>query len=72
MERLLGDLVSGDRGGDGPKVGLLGPQGPLSDVQGLKTRLQSLEGLLETSHDSIRLLLRVIQDLELKEGQSER
>ena len=66
VERLLGGLVSGARGGDGSKGG------PLSDVQGLKTRLQSLEGLLETSHDTIRLLLRLIQDLELKEGQSER
>ncbi|KAJ8380873.1 hypothetical protein SKAU_G00016510 [Synaphobranchus kaupii] len=47
-------------------------QGPLSDVQGLKTRLQSLEGLLETSHSTIRLLLHVIQDLELQESQSER
>ncbi|XP_035291620.1 protein INSYN2B-like [Anguilla anguilla] len=72
VERLLGGLVSGDRGGGGPKGGLLGPRGPARDVRGLKTRLQSLEGLLEASHDTIRLLLHAVQDLELKEGQSER
>ncbi|XP_074948462.1 uncharacterized protein LOC142056853 [Phalacrocorax aristotelis] len=45
-----------------------GPQG--SGEQGdLQSQLQSLEGVLETSQQTIRVLLDVIQDLEKKEAQ---
>lgn len=35
----------------------------------LQSQLQSLEGVLETSQQTIRVLLDVIQDLEKKEAQ---
>ncbi|XP_074721401.1 uncharacterized protein LOC141942321 [Strix uralensis] len=45
-----------------------GPRGP--GAQGdLQSQLQSLEGVLETSQQTIRVLLDVIQDLEKKEAQ---
>ncbi|KAM6346089.1 uncharacterized protein O3Q21_000011 [Podargus strigoides] len=45
-----------------------GPWGP--GAQGdLQSQLQSLEGVLETSQQTIRVLLDVIQDLEKKEAQ---
>ncbi|XP_068800145.1 INSYN2B protein-like [Struthio camelus] len=45
-----------------------GPRGP-GDRGDLQSRLQSLEGVLETSQQTIRVLLDVIQDLEKKEAQ---
>ena len=48
---------------------LLGPNGPLHGIRGLQTQLQSLEGVLETSQNTIKVLLDVIQDLEKKEAE---
>ncbi|KAM6269681.1 uncharacterized protein LJ264_004179 [Porphyrio hochstetteri] len=45
-----------------------GPQGPREQGD-LQSQLQSLEGVLETSQQTIRVLLDVIQDLEKKEAQ---
>lgn len=45
-----------------------GPQGP-GEQGDLQSQLQSLEGVLETSQQTIRVLLDVIQDLEKKEAQ---
>ncbi|XP_059673635.1 INSYN2B protein-like [Gavia stellata] len=45
-----------------------GPRGP-GEQGDLKSQLQSLEGVLETSQQTIRVLLDVIQDLEKKEAQ---
>ncbi|KAM8808355.1 uncharacterized protein ACNFOS_002039 [Eudromia elegans] len=45
-----------------------GPAGP-GERGDLHTQLQSLEGVLETSQQTIRVLLDVIQDLEKKEAQ---
>ena len=48
---------------------LLGPNGPLHDIRSLQTQLHSLEGVLETSQNTIKVLLDVIQDLEKKEAE---
>lgn len=48
---------------------LLGPNGPLHDIRSLQNQLQSLEGVLETSQNTIKVLLDVIQDLEKKEAE---
>ncbi|XP_067154560.1 INSYN2B protein-like [Apteryx mantelli] len=48
--------------------GAAGPRGP-GDRGDLQSQLQSLEGVLETSQQTIRVLLDVIQDLEKKEAQ---
>lgn len=45
-----------------------GPGGP-REKGDLQSQLQSLEGVLETSQQTIRVLLDVIQDLERKEAQ---
>ncbi|XP_064568122.1 basic proline-rich protein-like [Zonotrichia leucophrys gambelii] len=45
-----------------------GPRGP-GEQGDLHSQLQSLEGVLETSQQTIRVLLDVIQDLEKKEAQ---
>lgn len=45
-----------------------GSQGP-RERGDLQSQLQSLEGVLETSQQTIRVLLDVIQDLEKKEAQ---
>ncbi|XP_042663918.1 nascent polypeptide-associated complex subunit alpha, muscle-specific form-like [Tyto alba] len=45
-----------------------GPRGPREQGD-LQSQLQSLEGVLETSQQTIRVLLDVIQDLEKKEAQ---
>ncbi|KAJ8413959.1 hypothetical protein AAFF_G00065570 [Aldrovandia affinis] len=78
VQNLLGGLVLGARGAGtdlastrqlaSTKEQLLGP---LREARDLRTRLQSLEGLLETSHSTIRLLLDLIQDLERNEAGSE-
>ncbi|XP_032043024.1 INSYN2B protein-like [Aythya fuligula] len=44
-------------------------QGPAGAQGDLQSQLQSLEGVLETSQQTIRVLLDVIQDLEKKEAQ---
>ncbi|KAK2523404.1 hypothetical protein Q9966_012060 [Columba livia] len=44
------------------------PRGPGAQGE-LQSQLQSLEGVLETSQQTIRVLLDVIQDLEKKEAQ---
>ncbi|KAK5851567.1 hypothetical protein PBY51_023113 [Eleginops maclovinus] len=72
VQEILGGLVSGARCKlDPAKVTekLLGPNGPLHDIRTLQTQLQSLEGVLETSQNTIKVLLDVIQDLEKKEAE---
>ncbi|XP_040053538.2 uncharacterized protein LOC120831831 isoform X2 [Gasterosteus aculeatus] len=72
VQEILGGLVSGARCKlDPAKVTekLLGPNGPLHDIRNLQTQLQSLEGVLETSQNTIKVLLDVIQDLEKKEAE---
>ncbi|KAG7481156.1 hypothetical protein MATL_G00063690 [Megalops atlanticus] len=64
VQKLLGSLVSGARG--------QGSRGPLKDVQGLRARLQSLEGLLETSQSTVRVLLDAIHDLEANDAPTHR
>ncbi|CAL8322516.1 unnamed protein product [Lota lota] len=72
VQEILGGLVSGARCKlDPSRVAekLLGPNGPLHDIRTLQTQLQSLEGVLETSQNTIKVLLDVIQDLEKKEAE---
>ncbi|KAG7476560.1 hypothetical protein MATL_G00084240 [Megalops atlanticus] len=72
VQELLGGLVSGARGKlelAKAREKLLGPQGPLHDIGTLQSQLQSLEGVLETSQNTIKVLLDVIQDLEKKEAE---
>ncbi|XP_029300880.1 mucin-5AC isoform X2 [Cottoperca gobio] len=72
VQEILGGLVSGARCKlDPSRVAerLLGPNGPLHDIRSLQTQLQSLEGVLETSQNTIKVLLDVIQDLEKKEAE---
>ncbi|XP_068429491.1 mucin-2 isoform X2 [Clinocottus analis] len=74
VQEILGGLVSGARCKlDPSRVAekLLGPNGPLHDIRNLQTQLQSLEGVLETSQNTIKVLLDVIQDLEKKEAERE-
>ncbi|KAF3848596.1 hypothetical protein F7725_015093 [Dissostichus mawsoni] len=66
VQEILGGLVSGARCKlDPAKVAekLLGPNGPLHDIRSLQTQLQSLEGVLETSQNTIKVLLDVIKTL---------
>ncbi|XP_064360043.1 basic proline-rich protein-like [Dromaius novaehollandiae] len=60
---------AGDQRGRAPQgEGAVGPRGPGARGD-LRSQLQSLEGVLETSQQTIRVLLDVIQDLEKKEAQ---
>ncbi|KAJ0012996.1 hypothetical protein NQD34_017330 [Periophthalmus magnuspinnatus] len=71
VQEILGGLMSGAKCKlDPAKVTekLLSPNGPLRDIRSLQTQLQSLEGVLETSQNTIKVLLDVIQDLEKKEA----
>ncbi|XP_069025823.1 mucin-2 isoform X1 [Embiotoca jacksoni] len=72
VQEILGGLVSGARCKLDPArvtEKLLGPNGPLHDIRSLQTQLHSLEGVLETSQNTIKVLLDVIQDLEKKEAE---
>ncbi|XP_068562835.1 uncharacterized protein [Cebidichthys violaceus] len=72
VQEILGGLVSGARCKLDPArvtEKLLGPNGPLHDIRHLQTQLHSLEGVLETSQNTIKVLLDVIQDLEKKEAE---
>ncbi|XP_034752831.1 mucin-17 isoform X1 [Etheostoma cragini] len=72
VQEILGGLVSGARCKLDPSrvtEKLLGPNGPLHDIRNLQTQLHSLEGVLETSQNTIKVLLDVIQDLEKKEAE---
>ncbi|XP_029693735.1 mucin-5B isoform X1 [Takifugu rubripes] len=72
VQEILGGLVSGARCKLDPSrvtEKLLGPNGPLHDIRSLQNQLQSLEGVLETSQNTIKVLLDVIQDLEKKEAE---
>lgn len=72
VQEILGGLVSGARCKLDPSrvtEKLLSPNGPLHDIRSLQTQLQSLEGVLETSQNTIKVLLDVIQDLEKKEAE---
>ncbi|KAL7376465.1 hypothetical protein ABVT39_008627 [Epinephelus coioides] len=72
VQEILGGLVSGARCKLDPSrvtEKLLGPNGPLHDIRSLQTQLHSLEGVLETSQNTIKVLLDVIQDLEKKEAE---
>lgn len=72
VQEILGGLVSGARCKLDPArvtEKLLSPNGPLHDIRSLQTQLHSLEGVLETSQNTIKVLLDVIQDLEKKEAE---
>uniref|UniRef100_A0A674BKR9 Mucin-2-like n=1 Tax=Salmo trutta TaxID=8032 RepID=A0A674BKR9_SALTR len=72
VQEILGGLVSGTRSKLDPTwvaEKLMGPNGPLHDIRSLQTQLHSLEGVLETSQNTIKVLLDVIQDLEKKEAE---
>ncbi|XP_063065831.1 mucin-2 [Engraulis encrasicolus] len=72
VQELLGGLMSGARCKldlNKAREKLLGPNGPLYDIGTLQTQLHSLEGVLETSQNTIKVLLDVIQDLEKKEAE---
>ncbi|XP_031433331.1 uncharacterized protein LOC116222780 [Clupea harengus] len=72
VQELLGGLMSGARCKldlTRAKEKLLGPNGPLYDISSLQSQLHSLEGVLETSQNTIKVLLDVIQDLEKKEAE---
>ncbi|XP_048876776.1 uncharacterized protein LOC125746618 isoform X1 [Brienomyrus brachyistius] len=72
VQELLGGLMSGACSKlqlSEAREKLLGPQGALHNVRGLQTQLQSLEGILEMSQNTIKVLLDVIQDLEKKEAE---
>ncbi|KAJ7986976.1 hypothetical protein DPEC_G00333950 [Dallia pectoralis] len=72
VQEILGGLVSGARSKLDPTwvaEKLMGPNGPLHDIRNLQTQLHSLEGVLETSQNTIKVLLDVIQDLEKKEAE---
>ncbi|KAK6322730.1 hypothetical protein J4Q44_G00075220 [Coregonus suidteri] len=74
VQEILGGLVSGARSKLDPTwvaEKLMGPNGPLHDIRSLQTQLHSLEGVLETSQNTIKVLLDVIQDLEKKEAERE-
>ncbi|XP_072310761.1 uncharacterized protein [Eucyclogobius newberryi] len=71
VQEILGGLMSGAKCKLDPSIvteKLLSPNGPLRDIRSLQTQLQSLEGVLETSQNTIKILLDVIQDLEKKEA----
>ncbi|XP_077352687.1 uncharacterized protein LOC144001911 isoform X1 [Festucalex cinctus] len=72
VQEILGGLVSGTKCKLDPArvtEKLLGPNGPLRDIRSLQNHLHSLEGVLETSQNTIKILLDVIQDLEKKEAE---
>lgn len=72
VQEILGGLVSGARCKLDPSrvtEKLLSPNGPLHDIRSLQHQLHSLEGVLETSQNTIKVLLDVIQDLEKKEAE---
>lgn len=72
VQEILGGLMSGARCKLDPArvtEKLLGPNGPLRDIRSLQHQLHSLEGVLETSQNTIKVLLDVIQDLEKKEAE---
>ncbi|XP_019745765.1 mucin-2 isoform X2 [Hippocampus comes] len=72
VQEILGGLMSGARCKLDPArvtEKLLGPNGPLHDIRSLQNHLHSLEGVLETSQNTIKILLDVIQDLEKKEAE---
>ncbi|XP_061658145.1 uncharacterized protein LOC133491214 isoform X2 [Syngnathoides biaculeatus] len=72
VQEILGGLVSGAKCKLDPArvtEKLLGPNGPLRDIRSLQNHLHSLEGVLETSQNTIKILLDVIQDLEKKEAE---
>ncbi|XP_074546860.1 uncharacterized protein LOC141805621 isoform X2 [Halichoeres trimaculatus] len=72
VQEILGGLVAGARCKLDPArvtEKLLGPNGPLHDIRSLQNQLHSLEGVLETSQNTIKVLLDVIQDLEKKEAE---
>ncbi|KAI3362201.1 hypothetical protein L3Q82_012528 [Scortum barcoo] len=72
VQEILGGLVSGARCKLDPArvtEKLLSPNGPLHDIRSLQNQLHSLEGVLETSQNTIKVLLDVIQDLEKKEAE---
>ncbi|XP_024286739.2 mucin-2-like [Oncorhynchus tshawytscha] len=72
VQEILGGLVSGARSKLDPTwvaEKLMGPNGPLHDIRSLQTQLHSMEGVLETSQNTIKVLLDVIQDLEKKEAE---
>lgn len=72
VQEILGGLVSGARCKLDPSrvtEKLLCANGPLHDIRSLQNQLHSLEGVLETSQNTIKVLLDVIQDLEKKEAE---
>ncbi len=72
VQELLGGLMSGTKCKldlAKAKEKLFGPNGPLYDIGALQSQLHSLEGVLETSQNTIKVLLDVIQDLEKKEAE---
>ncbi|CAJ1070153.1 mucin-2 isoform X2 [Xyrichtys novacula] len=72
VQEILGGLVAGARCKLDPArvtEKLLSPNGPLHDIRSLQNQLHSLEGVLETSQNTIKVLLDVIQDLEKKEAE---
>ncbi|XP_057206490.1 proline-rich protein 36 isoform X3 [Triplophysa rosa] len=72
VQELLGGLMSGAKCKldlSKAKEKLFGPNGPLYDIGTLQSQLHSLEGVLETSQNTIKVLLDVIQDLEKKEAE---
>lgn len=72
VQEIIGGLMSGARCKLDPSrvtETLLSPNGPLHDFRSLQNQLQSLEGVLETSQNTIKVLLDVIQDLERKEAE---
>ncbi|KAI2665033.1 Inhibitory synaptic factor 2A [Labeo rohita] len=72
VQELLGGLMSGAKCKldlAKAKEKLFGPNGPLYDIGALQSQLHSLEGVLETSQNTIKVLLDVIQDLEKKEAE---
>nr|XP_055054073.1 mucin-2 isoform X2 [Misgurnus anguillicaudatus] len=74
VQELLGGLMSGAKCKldlAKAKEKLFGPNGPLYDIGTLQSQLHSLEGVLETSQNTIKVLLDVIQDLEKKEAERE-
>ncbi|XP_034047760.1 mucin-2 isoform X2 [Thalassophryne amazonica] len=72
VQEIIGGLVSGARCKLDPArvtEKLLSPSGPLHDIRSLQNQLHSLEGVLEMSQNTIKVLLDVIQDLEKKEAE---
>ncbi|KAM6132859.1 LOW QUALITY PROTEIN: uncharacterized protein FYW35_000835 [Pterocles gutturalis] len=67
---VVAQAPAGPTTGDGDDTRTSQGEGPQGPGRGdLRSQLQSLEGVLETSQQTIRMLLDVIQDLEKKEAQ---